>query len=255
MAKVRKAVIPAAGLGTRFLPATKALPKEMIPIVDKPAIQYIIEECVHSGIEDILIITGRGKRAIEDHFDRSFELNSVLQEKDKMAVLTALEEIEELEIRMLNKNKEPVFIEINATPIRKDGKIVGTQGTARDITERKQAEVTLRESEAKFKAQYRELPIPTYTWRKEGEDFVLIDYVMKIKETGETFDTTIDEEAKKEVPTAMEFALRQALDQTEDDESVIQPISHSNQKRERKELEDILDRTLKHRVRTASSSE
>ena len=72
--QVRKAVIPAAGLGTRFLPATKATPKEMLPIVDKPTIQYIIEEALASGIEDILIITGRSKRAIEDHFDRSIEL-------------------------------------------------------------------------------------------------------------------------------------------------------------------------------------
>lgn len=96
MAKIRKAVIPAAGLGTRFLPATKALPKEMMPIVDKPAIQYIIEEIVHAGIEDILIITGRGKRAIEDHFDKSLEINSLLQEKDKVHMLAALEEIEKL---------------------------------------------------------------------------------------------------------------------------------------------------------------
>jgi len=94
--KVRKAVIPAAGLGTRFLPATKSLPKEMIPIVDKPAIQYIIEEIVESGIQDILIITGRGKRAIEDHFDKSFELNEVLKEKGDQASLKTLEEIEEM---------------------------------------------------------------------------------------------------------------------------------------------------------------
>lgn len=94
--KVRKAVIPAAGLGTRFLPATKSLPKEMIPIVDKPAIQYIIEEIVGSGIRDILIITGRGKRAIEDHFDKSFELNEVLKEKGDHASLETLEEIEEM---------------------------------------------------------------------------------------------------------------------------------------------------------------
>jgi len=94
--KVRKAVIPAAGLGTRFLPATKSLPKEMIPIVDKPAIQYIIEEIVESGIQDILIITGRGKRAIEDHFDKSFELNEILKEKGDQASLKTLEEIEEM---------------------------------------------------------------------------------------------------------------------------------------------------------------
>ncbi|MBD3181652.1 UTP--glucose-1-phosphate uridylyltransferase GalU [Candidatus Poribacteria bacterium] len=94
--KVRKAVIPAAGLGTRFLPVTKSLPKEMIPVVDKPAIQYIIEEIVGSGIKDVLIITGRGKRAIEDHFDKSFELNEVLKEKGDHARLETLENIEEM---------------------------------------------------------------------------------------------------------------------------------------------------------------
>jgi len=94
--KVRKAVIPAAGLGTRFLPATKSLPKEMLPIVDKPAIQYIVEEIVGSGIQDILIITGRGKRAIEDHFDKSFELNEILKEKGDHERLETLEEIEEM---------------------------------------------------------------------------------------------------------------------------------------------------------------
>jgi UTP--glucose-1-phosphate uridylyltransferase len=81
---VRKAVIPAAGLGTRFLPATKAQPKEMLPIIDKPAIQYVVEEAVDSGIEDILIIIGRGKRAIEDHFDRSPDLEAVLQQTKMM---------------------------------------------------------------------------------------------------------------------------------------------------------------------------
>ncbi len=94
--KVHKAVIPAAGMGTRFLPATKSLPKEMIPIVDKPAIQYIVEEIVESGIRDILIITGRGKRAIEDHFDKSFELNEALKEKGDHASLETLEQIEEM---------------------------------------------------------------------------------------------------------------------------------------------------------------
>jgi len=79
--KVKKAVIPAAGLGTRFLPATKVQPKEMLPVVDKPVIQYVVEEAVSSGIDDILIITGRGKRAIEDHFDTSFELEAHLAEK------------------------------------------------------------------------------------------------------------------------------------------------------------------------------
>src|SRR5690349_6734061 len=80
---VTKAVIPAAGLGTRFLPATKAQPKEMLPLVDKPAIQYVVEEAVAAGITDILIITGRGKRSIEDHFDRSFELEVMLESTGK----------------------------------------------------------------------------------------------------------------------------------------------------------------------------
>ncbi len=87
MTHVRKAVIPAAGLGTRFLPATKAQPKEMLPVVDKPAIQYVVEEAVRSGIDDILIITGRGKKAIEDHFDRSVELEQDLHEKGKDSLL------------------------------------------------------------------------------------------------------------------------------------------------------------------------
>jgi UTP--glucose-1-phosphate uridylyltransferase len=87
MKKVRKAIIPAAGLGTRFLPATKAMPKEMLPIVDKPAIQYIVEEAIASGIEDILIVTGKGKRAIEDHFDYSPELERNLEKKGKLDLL------------------------------------------------------------------------------------------------------------------------------------------------------------------------
>jgi len=94
--KIRKAVVPAAGLGTRFLPATKALPKEMIPLVDKPAIQYILEEIVDSGIEDILVITGRGKRAIVEHFDKSIELNVTLRNKGEESVLRTLEKIEQL---------------------------------------------------------------------------------------------------------------------------------------------------------------
>ncbi|MCM3670891.1 UTP--glucose-1-phosphate uridylyltransferase GalU [Mesobacillus maritimus] len=87
MKKVRKAIIPAAGLGTRFLPATKAMPKEMLPIVDKPTIQYIIEEAVASGIEDIIIVTGKGKRAIEDHFDFAPELEQNLESKGKYDIL------------------------------------------------------------------------------------------------------------------------------------------------------------------------
>ncbi|WP_054026164.1 UTP--glucose-1-phosphate uridylyltransferase GalU [Bacillus sp. FJAT-28004] len=89
--KVRKAIIPAAGLGTRFLPATKAMPKEMLPIVDKPTIQYIVEEAIESGIEDIIIVTGKGKRAIEDHFDNSFELEQNLFEKGKFELLNEVQ--------------------------------------------------------------------------------------------------------------------------------------------------------------------
>ncbi len=93
MKRIRKAIIPAAGFGTRFLPATKAMPKEMLPIVDKPTIQYIIEEAIESGIEEILIITGKYKRAIEDHFDKSFELEYELREKGKddlLAIVTSV---------------------------------------------------------------------------------------------------------------------------------------------------------------------
>ncbi|MCD8509550.1 MAG: UTP--glucose-1-phosphate uridylyltransferase GalU [Bacillus sp. (in: Bacteria)] len=91
--QVKKAIIPAAGLGTRFLPATKAQPKEMLPIVDKPTIQYIIEEAIASGIEDIIVVTGRGKRAIEDHFDKSFELEETLEKKDKTKLLKEVQAI------------------------------------------------------------------------------------------------------------------------------------------------------------------
>ena len=91
-----KAVIPAAGLGTRFLPATKAQPKEMLPVFDKPTIQYVVEEAVASGIDDILIITGKGKRSIEDHFDRSFELEYFLRKNNKTEYLDEIEAISEL---------------------------------------------------------------------------------------------------------------------------------------------------------------
>lgn len=94
--KIRKAVFPAAGLGTRFLPATKAMPKEMLPLVDKPLIQYGVEEAVASGIESILIITGRGKSAIEDHFDISFELEQVLRERNKTESLKVARGVAEL---------------------------------------------------------------------------------------------------------------------------------------------------------------
>lgn len=96
MRRIRKAVIPAAGLGTRFLPATKAQPKEMLPIVDKPTIQYIVEEAVSSGIEDIIIVTGRNKRAIEDHFDRSVELEGFLEKGGKEDLLDMVQDIARL---------------------------------------------------------------------------------------------------------------------------------------------------------------
>ncbi|MCC5893801.1 UTP--glucose-1-phosphate uridylyltransferase GalU [Exiguobacterium sp.] len=105
MKKVKKAVIPAAGLGTRFLPATKAMPKEMLPIVDKPTIQYIIEEAVESGIEDILIVTGKGKRAIEDHFDSVPELEQTLIEKGKAEFLKLVEETTNINIHFIRQSK------------------------------------------------------------------------------------------------------------------------------------------------------
>lgn len=103
---ITRAVIPAAGLGTRFLPATKATPKEMLPIVDKPTIQYIVEEALDSGIEDILIITGRSKRAIEDHFDRSIELELNLEEKAKTELLEMVRKISDIRIHYI-RQKEP----------------------------------------------------------------------------------------------------------------------------------------------------
>lgn len=106
--KIRKAVIPAAGLGTRFLPATKAQPKEMLPIVDKPTIQYIVEEAVASGIESIIIITGRSKRAIEDHFDKSIELELELTKKNKTELLQLVEDIAHMVNMMYVRQKEPL---------------------------------------------------------------------------------------------------------------------------------------------------
>jgi UTP--glucose-1-phosphate uridylyltransferase len=105
--KVKKAVIPAAGLGTRFLPATKSQPKEMLPVVDKPAIQYVIEHAVGAGITDILIITGRGKRTIEDHFDRSFELEWHLEESGKFEELKEVRAISEMASIHYTRQKEP----------------------------------------------------------------------------------------------------------------------------------------------------
>lgn len=94
--KIKKAVFPAAGLGTRFLPVTKAQPKEMLPIVDKPVIQYLVEEAVASGVEEIIIVTGRGKRSIEDHFDHSFELEHTLEKRGKKSLLKEIKRLENL---------------------------------------------------------------------------------------------------------------------------------------------------------------
>ena len=107
-AKIRKAVIPAAGLGTRFLPATKAMPKEMLPLVDKPTIQYIVEEAVASGIEDIIIVTGKGKRAIEDHFDRSVELEELLGSKGKTEQLAEVQAITDMANIHYIRQKQPL---------------------------------------------------------------------------------------------------------------------------------------------------
>ncbi len=105
--RIRKAIIPAAGLGTRFLPATKAQPKEMLPIVDKPTLQYIIEEAVESGIEEILIVTGKGKKSIEDHFDRSVELELELEKKGKNDMLKMVQDISNMVDIYFIRQKEP----------------------------------------------------------------------------------------------------------------------------------------------------
>ncbi|TXK82631.1 UTP--glucose-1-phosphate uridylyltransferase GalU [Paenibacillus sp. N3.4] len=106
--RIRKAVIPAAGLGTRILPATKAQPKEMLPIVDKPAIQYIVEEAVQAGIETILIVTGRNKKSIEDHFDKSVELEQTLFEKEKLELLREIQDISNMANIHFIRQKEPL---------------------------------------------------------------------------------------------------------------------------------------------------
>lgn len=108
MNKVRKAVIPAAGFGTRFLPATKSMPKEMLPIIDRPAIHYAVEEAVRSGITDIIIITGRGKNAIEDYFDHSYELEHTLELKGKHEVLAEIRAISDMANIVYIRQKEPL---------------------------------------------------------------------------------------------------------------------------------------------------
>jgi UTP--glucose-1-phosphate uridylyltransferase len=106
--RVRKAVLPAAGLGTRFLPATKAQPKEMLPVVDKPLIQYVVEECLASGIENIIIVTGRGKNAIEDHFDNSPELERFLENKGKTEQAEMVRSISNMLHFSYTRQKEPL---------------------------------------------------------------------------------------------------------------------------------------------------
>ncbi|HEY4463391.1 MAG TPA: UTP--glucose-1-phosphate uridylyltransferase GalU [Streptosporangiaceae bacterium] len=107
-AAVTKAVVPAAGLGTRFLPATKATPKEMLPVVDKPAIQYVVEEAVSAGLDDVLLITGRSKRSIEDHFDRAYELEEALEKKDDYDGLAQIRESAELATVHYVRQGEPL---------------------------------------------------------------------------------------------------------------------------------------------------
>jgi len=122
--KIRKAVIPAAGYGTRFLPMTKAMPKEMLPIIDKPIIQYVVEEAVASGIEDIVIVTGYNKRAIEDHFDHCLELENYLEKAGKLEQLEAIRKIARLANFIYIRQKGPYG---NATPVLNAEPIIGNE--------------------------------------------------------------------------------------------------------------------------------
>lgn len=124
MSKIRKAVIPAAGYGTRFLPMTKASPKEMLPVVDKPVIQYVVEEAVASGIEDIIIVTGYNKRAIEDHFDHSSELESYLEKAGKLEQLEEIKKIAQMANFIYIRQKGPYG---NGTPILNAEPIIGNE--------------------------------------------------------------------------------------------------------------------------------
>lgn len=124
MVKIKKVVIPAAGLGTRFLPATKAQPKEMLPIVDKPLIQYIVEEAVASGIEDIIIVTGQGKRAIEDHFDRNPELETLLKKSGKKQRALEMKKIAEMANFIYIRQKGPYG---NGTPVLNAKHLIGNE--------------------------------------------------------------------------------------------------------------------------------
>jgi len=122
MQPVRKAVITAAGLGTRFLPATKSIPKEMLPVVDRPAIQYIVEEAVQAGLTDILIITGRGKRAVEDHFDRNFELEHYLETTGKHAMLKEVQFASDLADIHYVRQRDPLRFARDGLGDRRNGR-------------------------------------------------------------------------------------------------------------------------------------
>lgn len=124
MTKIKKAVIPAAGYGTRFLPMTKASPKEMLPVVDKPVIQYVVEEVIASGIEDIIIVTSSNKRAIEDHFDPSYALEKFLEEHDKLEQLEEIRRISKLANFVYVSQKGPVG---NGTPVLNAAHIIGNE--------------------------------------------------------------------------------------------------------------------------------
>src|SRR3989344_5135811 len=124
MQKVRKVVIPVAGLGTRFLPATKAQPKEMLPVLDKPIIQYIVEEAVRAGMTDVILVTGAAKRAIEDHFDRNEQLENMLRRDGKIAAYKAIKEIADLANFIYIRQKGPYG---NGTPILNAEKIIGSE--------------------------------------------------------------------------------------------------------------------------------
>lgn len=162
--KIKKAVIPAAGFGTRFLPITKAQPKEMIPIVDTPVIQYVVEEAVESGITDILLIIGRGKRAVEEHFDRSFELENILAEKNMITELASIQRITKManihfvwqkEMRGLGDainhakyhvGNEPFAVLLGDTIVRSSGKPVTRQ--LMDVAEKYNSSVVALEEVA-----------------------------------------------------------------------------------------------------------
>ena len=125
MSSITKAVITAAGYGTRFLPATKATPKEMLPVVDKPAIQYVVEEAVLAGLSDVLVITGRGKHAIEDHFDRNFELEHYLEQSGKLALLD--------EVRVVNDLADMGYLTRRPDPADGRAKLIDLTKRGRDL--------------------------------------------------------------------------------------------------------------------------